>query len=84
LLAETRGCPAHVAREATEALAIHHEHRIRDLDRARAFALRSLEALPAPARVRAVQHRLARLERKLKLNLEVRHLNWTLNFEPGT
>jgi uncharacterized protein len=64
-LAETRGCPAPVAREAAEALAIHHEHRVRDLEAARTFALRSLETRPAPARVRAVQHRLARLNRKL-------------------
>ena len=30
-LVEMRGCPPPIAREATEALAIHHEHRVRDL-----------------------------------------------------
>jgi hypothetical protein len=54
-------------REATEALAVHHEHRERDLEAAKAFALRSLEAEAQPAWTRAVQHRLARLDRKLKL-----------------
>jgi uncharacterized protein YprB with RNaseH-like and TPR domain len=65
-----RGCPAAVAREATEALAIHNEHRVRDLVTARTFALRGLEEglAPAPARLswtRAVRHRLERIERKL-------------------
>jgi len=69
-LLESRGCPPTVAREATEALAIHHEHRLRDLQTARAFALRGLDsaahpAPPPPSWTRAVQHRLARLERKM-------------------
>jgi uncharacterized protein YprB with RNaseH-like and TPR domain len=64
-LTDTRGCPPSVAREATEALAIHHEHRVRDLAAARTFALRSLEAEARPAWTRAVHHRLARIERKL-------------------
>jgi uncharacterized protein YprB with RNaseH-like and TPR domain len=58
-------CPRHVAREATEALAIHHEHRVRDLAAARAFALRSLESGTRPASHAAVRHRLARIERKM-------------------
>ena len=67
---EIPGCPPHVVREATEALAIHHEHRARDLPAARAFALQSLTAAadadtPTRARDRAVRHRLARLERKM-------------------
>ena len=67
---EIPGCPPHVIREATEALAIHHEHRARDLPAARAFALQSLTAVadadtPTHARDRAVRHRLARLERKM-------------------
>jgi uncharacterized protein len=66
-LADTRGCPAHVLREASEALAIHHEHRVRDLLTARVFALRGLEPGMRPARTRAVQHRVARLDRKLEL-----------------
>ena len=42
-LLEIRGCPPAIVREATEALAIHHEHRVRDLPAARLFALQSLE-----------------------------------------
>ena len=64
-LVDTRGCPPIVAREATEALAIHHEHRVRDLAAARTFAMRSLEAEARPAWTRAVHHRIARIERKL-------------------
>ena len=41
-------CPAGCAREATEALAVHHEHRARDLEAARTFALQSF-ALQATA-----------------------------------
>jgi uncharacterized protein YprB with RNaseH-like and TPR domain len=71
-LIDIPGCPPHVIREATEALAIHHEHRARDLPAARAFALRSLTAVTAAtnaascARDQAVRHRLARIERKLQ------------------
>ena len=64
-LAETRACPAHLAREAIEALAIHHEHRVRDLVTAKAFALQALEGEQRPTRARAVAHRLARLDRKM-------------------
>lgn len=69
-LLQVRGCPPSIAREATEALAIHHEHRRRDLAAARTFALRGLDVgLEPPARsaawMRAVQHRLARIDRKL-------------------
>jgi uncharacterized protein len=65
-LLETRGCLPAIRREATEALAIHHEHRVRDLNLARAFALRTLEHELTPAWTQAAQHRLARLERKLE------------------
>jgi uncharacterized protein YprB with RNaseH-like and TPR domain len=65
-LLDTPGCPSHIAREAIEALAIHHEHRVRDLLTARAFALQSLETEQQPTRARAVQHRIARLDRKLE------------------
>ena len=41
-LLDIAACPPHVAREAMEALAIHHEHRVRDLATAKVFALRSL------------------------------------------
>ena len=63
-LLEVPACPSHLAREASEALAVHHEHRARDLPAARAFALRSLDA-HKPAWNQAVQYRLARIERKL-------------------
>ena len=67
-LLDTPGCPPVVVREATEALAVHHEHRARDLAAAKAFALRGLDVGAQPAWTRAVHHRLARLERKLKLS----------------
>ncbi len=60
-----QGCPPAFRREATEALAIHHEHRDRDLAAARLFALESLDAGSEKAWGDAVRHRLARLERKL-------------------
>lgn len=59
------GCPPQFAREAAEALAVHHEHRERDLEGARRLALQSLR-LPGPvSRRQATEHRLARLSRKL-------------------
>jgi uncharacterized protein len=67
-LADMRGCPQALVREATEALAIHHEHRMRDLPLARQFALGSLAAAsggPRPSIAEAVRHRLARIERKM-------------------
>jgi len=65
-LLDTRGCPPAVHREAAEALAIHNEHRLRDLDAAKTFALRSLMDEPRPAWAQAVQYRIARLERKMR------------------
>jgi uncharacterized protein YprB with RNaseH-like and TPR domain len=65
-LLDIHGCPPQVAREASEALAVHHEHRERDLPAAKAFALRSLDGGARPAWNVAVQHRLARIERKLE------------------
>ena len=64
-LLELGRCPAPIAREAMEALAVHHEHRARDLREARRFAMESLQFNITVARQRAVQHRLARLDRKL-------------------
>jgi uncharacterized protein len=64
-LLEVPGCPAQLRREATEALAIHHEHRDRDLTAAKMFALKSLESGTATAWGDAVRHRLARIERKM-------------------
>ena len=68
-LLEVRGCPSPIVREATQALAVHHEHRARDLAAARLFALRSLESVEKgkpSGWTEAVQHRLARIERKLE------------------
>jgi hypothetical protein len=59
------GCPAVLRREAREALAIHHEHRSRDLQTARMLVLDVL-AENAGGRVReAAAYRLQRLERKI-------------------
>jgi tetratricopeptide (TPR) repeat protein len=58
-------CPASYAREANEALAVHHEHRARDLETARLFALQSLKLHATAARQQAIRYRLARLDRKL-------------------
>jgi tetratricopeptide (TPR) repeat protein len=56
-------CAASLRREAKEALAIHHEHRLKDLQAARQHALDLLtEGVANPARL---QHRLDRIERKL-------------------
>ncbi len=53
-------------RFAAEALAVHHEHRDRDLDSARELALFALEEAEADGRVAdGVRHRLARLDRKI-------------------
>ena len=64
-LVEMRGCPAPIAREATDALAIHHEHRLRDLAAARGFALRSLETGAGLGWTDAARYRLARIEKKM-------------------
>jgi uncharacterized protein YprB with RNaseH-like and TPR domain len=62
-LASLPRCAAALRREAREALAIHHEHRLKDLQAARQHALDLLaDGAANPARV---QHRLDRLERKL-------------------
>jgi hypothetical protein len=63
-LIETQCAPQFV-REASEALAVHHEHRIRDLETARRFALQTLYLPSTVLRRQAVEHRLARLNRKL-------------------
>ena len=53
-------------RFAAEALAVHHEHRDRDLDSARELALFALEEAEADGRMAdGVRHRLARLDRKI-------------------
>ena len=62
--------PTHVVHEATEALAIHQEHRVKDLEAARRLVL-SLESLSSTdlPRWEAAQFRLARLDRKLAARL---------------
>jgi hypothetical protein len=59
------GCPPAILRDASEALAVHHEHRLRDLQSARAFALQSLSFTATRSREAAAHYRLARLDRKL-------------------
>jgi uncharacterized protein YprB with RNaseH-like and TPR domain len=51
--------------EAVTALAVHHEHRSRDLPRAKRFATLALEA-ESRLRRAAAEYRLARIERKLQ------------------
>ena len=64
-LLDLAGCPPSAAREAAEALAVHHEHRARDLEVARRFALQSLQFRNSASRTEATHYRLARLDRKL-------------------
>jgi len=59
------GCPAMLRREAREALAIHHEHRSRDLNRARMFVLDALAETPGNRWRHDAEHRLKRIERKI-------------------
>jgi len=58
-------CPVAIAREAAEALAVHHEHRARNLGAARRFAMQSMQYARSATRREAGRYRLARLERKL-------------------
>jgi len=62
---------------ALEALAIHEEHRERDLNAARELALFALTDEDAPpARANGIRHRLARLDRKLAKKGNC-HLLWS-------
>ncbi len=71
-------CPEDRISEASEALAIHHEHRVRDLVTAQAFALRSLKDSAHSTWNEAVRHRLGRIQRKMKgLQFEASRLNFT-------
>jgi tetratricopeptide (TPR) repeat protein len=63
-LLEMPECPLAMAREASEALAIHHEHRTRDFDAAHEFAVRTIGLGRRSARGRDVFYRLARIDRK--------------------
>lgn len=64
---DLRWCPPRIAREASEALAVHHEHRARDLGAARLFARQALQFNLSTSAARAAAHRLARLDRRLGL-----------------
>jgi uncharacterized protein YprB with RNaseH-like and TPR domain len=59
-------CPRPIEREASQALAIHLEHRRRDPASARDFALRLLHVDDSVTRRQAAEYRLARLDRKLE------------------
>jgi len=61
-----RACPSRITREAAEALAVHHEHRERDLAAARSFAMQSLTGNAGATWNRAVAHRVCRLDRKMR------------------
>jgi len=64
-LLDVDGCPPRLEREAAEALAVHYEHRLRSLPSARRLAMRSLLLDVTRTRREAIEHRLARLDRKL-------------------
>jgi uncharacterized protein len=63
------GCPSALRREAREALAVHHEHRSRDLHTAKRFVLDALAENPAPHWRSKAEYRLQRLESKLAKRL---------------
>ncbi|HAK56232.1 MAG TPA: hypothetical protein DCP38_12250 [Acidobacteria bacterium] len=74
--------PDRIGREAAEALAIHHEYRARDLIRASTFARRALQNERDPRRRDAVQHRLARLDRKRRRGGLGLRMDGGAGFEP--
>ena len=59
------GCPAILRCEGREALAIHHEHRSRDLSSARLFVLDVLSETRTPRWRERAEYRLERIERKI-------------------
>jgi len=59
-------CPRPIEREASEALAVHLEHRRRDLTSARDYTMRLLSVDDSLTRRQAAEYRLARLDRKLE------------------
>jgi uncharacterized protein YprB with RNaseH-like and TPR domain len=59
------GCPAWSSRDATEALAVHHEHRLRDFEAARDLAAASLQLATSAARRAGAERRVARLDRRI-------------------
>src|SRR5262249_9868691 len=72
MLLDVRGCPAPLASEATEALATHSEHRLKDLASAHHFATATLSPDLGARRREAVRWRLSRIERKIARQPELR------------
>jgi len=72
-----RLCPPRFIQEASEALAVHHEHRERDLRLARDLARKSLQFATSGSRATAVRHRLTRLDRKLAFPKSARRAGQT-------
>jgi hypothetical protein len=70
--------PSPIERQAAEALAIHHEHRARDLGTARRYAETLREQATGRA-AEALDHRLGRIDRKMKQQGPSRAFGW----EPG-
>ncbi|MEO6239513.1 MAG: ribonuclease H-like domain-containing protein [Vicinamibacterales bacterium] len=64
-LVKVPGCPTLLRREAREALAIHHEHRSRDLQAARTLVLDALAEGPVSTWRAQAEYRLDRIDRKL-------------------
>jgi hypothetical protein len=63
---------------AIEALAIHQEHRERDIESARELALFALsDETPSPSQAEGLRHRLARLDRKLERTRTAPMFSWT-------
>ena len=54
-------CPLRLQREAAEALAVHHEHRLRSLMSARSLAVRSLQFDATTTRREATEYRIWRV-----------------------
>jgi hypothetical protein len=64
-LTAVRGCRLGLKHEAEEALAIHFEHRRRDLERAQSWAQRARAAELTRSSLDRIERRLERLKRKL-------------------
>ena len=64
-LLDIKGLSAEMRREGLEALAIHAEHRAKDLSAARRFALGALDLSRGSRYAPEVEHRLGRLTRKI-------------------
>ena len=69
-LASSRTVRAVLRAEAQEALAVHYEHRDRDLEKAHQWATGALISGAGARHRTAVTHRLARLRRKITVQKE--------------